>query len=164
MQALMQSGVTKDLGFMLVGCVPPKSGTEMVLGGPDPRLQNTAPITEPLLSNQPHYVVTPVSLGLTNDKGKSVLIGRFNPPSDKKAPGVVIDSGGSYLMLQKNLFLPLMAVLKRADRGIPEAFWKGKPAVLSKSQIDALFTAYAILFDRSTESLSFYPNDAVCRY
>ncbi len=208
MQALVQAHVVRSLDFMLIGCPRSHSGTELVLGGPDPRLQNVTPQTVPLLSRQSHYDITPVTLGVAGDPNP---VGYFNPANARKDPGISVDSGSNGAIIPGRLYNPLIAVLKQSV-SLPEAFWHGHGAYLSAQQIaalpaitltfnnnitlsipsssyvipdphntrqsvlmirdgrarpytvfgDILLSAYAVEFNRSTESLRFYSNQGLC--
>ena len=207
-QSLRNSGLISSLNFMLVGCPHSKKGTELVLGGIDPRLSRMKPLTIAIRRNENHYDVTPISLSIV---GSHHAIGYFYSKNSTQNSIVSVDSGTAEIGFPNRLYVPLIKALK-ARTHLPNSFWERFGTSLTQKQIASLpaleikfphhitlivpssayvipdpsdnaqsllmiqnggekeysvlgaafLSAFAVEFNRSRETLSFYSNKKLC--
>jgi len=126
MNSLLNAHVINKLRFMIAGCPRLQSTAELVVGGIDPRLKNTIPVTVPLILNKLDFFITPEALGIAGGH----QLGVINFP-------VEVDSGTADTIIPARLFHPLIRVLNQ-HLPMPQAFWYGKSFSLSNKQINQL--------------------------
>lgn len=158
MQSLVQAGVTSDLGFMIGFCQGNRSGSEMVLGGIDPRLKNTTPISTILLP-EGYYEVIVQGIGVASGQQNKIV--HYLKSSKNQSPAPImglLDTGSPYIYLPANYAVSVVSAIKAAaiksGLTLPAAFWAGGLVPLTAAQVAQLPTVNLMLGGGSVLPLS----------